>query len=109
MSKVGQSASKPPSSEYFATVRRRKAKSIQSSIAGLVEYAERDDFAAWTFPIIQQIKQLLDFLIDAEKEGNTREIPLFSRRPFQESHELKTAFAQAPSRARASISIQGPM
>jgi hypothetical protein len=73
-SKVGASASKPPSSEYFATVRRRKAKNIQSSIAGLMKYAERDDFTAWTFPVIQQIKSLLDFLLDAEREGNTREI-----------------------------------
>jgi hypothetical protein len=73
-SKVGASASEPPSNEYFATVRRRKAKNIQASIAGLVKYAERDDFTAWTFPVIQQIKGLLDFLLDAEREGNTREI-----------------------------------
>lgn len=67
-SKVGASGSKPPSNEYFATVRRRKAKNIQASIAGLVIHRlgqrlvidRRSVFQTAQLPVIGQIAQPLD-------------------------------------------------
>ena len=58
----------------MATVRRRKAARLAESVAELTKYSDRDDFAVWTYPVLQQIKDLLWTLADSQKEGNTREI-----------------------------------
>src|SRR5207244_1809609 len=70
---VGQPASSA-SPEYLATVRRRKARRLADSIADLSKYSDRNDFTVWTYPVLEQIKDLLATLADAATEGNTREI-----------------------------------
>lgn len=62
------------SPEYTATVRRRKARALVEEMKALEQYCEREDLTVWTFPILNQIKELLAFLADADEEGNTREI-----------------------------------
>ncbi len=71
---VGQTTLQPASDAYRAIVRRRKARRIVEGLAGLAEYSDRKDFSVWTYPLIQQLKELLGDLADSDKEGNTREV-----------------------------------
>jgi hypothetical protein len=59
---------------YMAAIRRREASDIMKLIESLQTYAGVVDFTAYTFPVIEKIKTLLNRLSDAEREGNTREI-----------------------------------
>jgi hypothetical protein len=62
------------SSEYLATVRRRKSRALRDAIAGLARHAGREDFAVCTYPVLKQVNELLTTLNEASEEGNTREI-----------------------------------
>ena len=62
------------SPEYLGTVRRRKARRLADSILELAKYSDRTDFVVWTYPVLEQIKELIATLSDATAEGNTREI-----------------------------------
>src|SRR5947207_381332 len=60
---------------YLASVRRRWARNIAKNVADLEAQALRDDFAVATFPIVTSLRKVLtDILVDAENEGNAREI-----------------------------------
>jgi hypothetical protein len=62
------------SPEYLATVRRRKTAKIKNAITSLTKKTRREDFAAFTFRIVEEIRDLLIQLNDVQREGNTREI-----------------------------------
>jgi hypothetical protein len=62
------------SPEYLATVRRRKCTKVMNNVASLAKKARRDDFEAFTFKVIEEIRELLAQLTDVQREGNTREI-----------------------------------
>jgi hypothetical protein len=62
------------SPSYLATVRRREAGRLVGLIESLDKHQGRDDFAVCTHPIVEGIKGLLSKLLDADQEGNTREI-----------------------------------
>jgi hypothetical protein len=62
------------SPEYLATIRRRKAARIENAIIGLEKRANRDDFEAYTFKVVEDIRDLLIQLAEVHREGNTREI-----------------------------------
>jgi 5,10-methenyltetrahydromethanopterin hydrogenase len=58
----------------LATIRRRKAARIETAIIGLEKRANRDDFEAYTFKVVEDIRDLLIQLAEVHREGNTREI-----------------------------------
>jgi len=62
------------SPEYLASVRRRKSTRIKNMLAGLAKKARRDDFEAFTFRVVEEIRELLVQLTDILREGNSREI-----------------------------------
>jgi hypothetical protein len=62
------------SPEYLAAVRRRKAARIRTAITRLEKRASRDDFGAFTFKVVEDIRELLIQLAEVHREGNTREI-----------------------------------
>lgn len=68
------SRTKPESAAYFATIRRRGIAGVKFSISKLDARRDEPDFAVHTFPITQSINQLVNDLIDARFEGNSREI-----------------------------------
>lgn len=59
---------------YVAANRRREAKKILELVSSLAKNSSREDFVVCTHPIVDGIKKLLAKLLDAESEGNTREI-----------------------------------
>jgi len=71
---VSTPAQRMNSPEYLATVRRRKAKTIGVAVAGLEKRAGGDDFEAYTYKIVEDIRALLIQLSEIHREGNTREI-----------------------------------
>jgi hypothetical protein len=62
------------SPEYLAAVRRRKCRALDAAVGGLTPHAGREDFAVCTYPVLNQINDLLTTLNDASAEGNTREV-----------------------------------
>jgi hypothetical protein len=70
---IARGANALHSPEYLAVVRRRKAKSLADAILGLSKHSSRDDFAACTYPVVKQCNELIAILMNAEREGNTRE------------------------------------
>ncbi len=71
---IPHSAQAIQSPEYMETVRRRRAGSIAEALSDLAPHAARDDFAVCTYPVVKKISELLETLINAQTEGNTREI-----------------------------------
>jgi hypothetical protein len=71
---VTDAARRMNSPEYLATVRRRKCTKIKTMFASLAKKARRDDFEAFTFKLVEEIRELLVQLTDVQREGNTREI-----------------------------------
>ena len=71
---VGNTRQTLGSPVYMASVRRRKIQNLAHAITDLEIYSGQDDFTAFTFPIIGQLKTLLADLADADREGNTREV-----------------------------------
>src|SRR5271166_6245439 len=71
---VTEAARRINSPEYLASVRRRKSTRIKNMLAGLAKKARRDDFEAFTFRVVEEIRELLVQLTDILREGNTREI-----------------------------------
>ena len=62
------------SPEYLATIRRRKSSKIKQMIGSLAKKASRDDFEAFTFKVVYEVRELLTQLSSVPNEGNTREI-----------------------------------
>ena len=62
------------SPEYLASVRRRKCAKVTRMISSLAQKARRDDFEAFTFRVVEEVRGLLAQLTDVQSEGNTREI-----------------------------------
>lgn len=71
---VTESARRMNSPEYLATVRRRKCEAIEKMVFSLAKKAHRDDFAAFTFKVFDEIRELLGKLTVVPKEGNACEI-----------------------------------
>jgi hypothetical protein len=71
---VTDTAARMNSPAYLATVRRRRCRKIGKLVAALAKKSRRDDFAAFTFKVVDEIRGLLSELTDVESEGNTREI-----------------------------------
>lgn len=59
---------------YMATVRRRRAQSITQQIVDLARHAEADDFSVYTFSVVDALREAILVLLDAESEGNAREV-----------------------------------
>jgi hypothetical protein len=70
------------SPEYLASVRRRVSIKIKSMLGSLSKKARRDDFEAFTFRVVEEIRELLAQLTDIHREGNTREILRQTRDTF---------------------------
>jgi hypothetical protein len=68
------SARRVNSPEYLASVRRRKSAKVTRMISSLAQKARRDDFEAFTFKVVEEVRGLLAQLTDVQSEGNTREI-----------------------------------
>lgn len=79
---VADAASRFTSPDYIATVRRRKAATLIHTVDGLAKYADADDFAVHTFPVVERLHALLDYLLPAKSEGNTRTILRYVRDAF---------------------------
>jgi hypothetical protein len=62
------------SPEFLASVRRRRSEKMTKMLDSLAKKVHRDDFAAFTFRIADEIRSLLLDLADVKREGNTREI-----------------------------------
>jgi hypothetical protein len=62
------------SPEYLATVRRRRCRALGLALERLAAHANREDFAVCTYPVLNQVNELLHLLQDASAEGNTREV-----------------------------------
>jgi hypothetical protein len=71
---VTETASRRNSPAYLAAVRRRKCVTIRKMLASLAKKARRDDFEAFTFKVVDEIRELLIQLTTVQNEGNTREI-----------------------------------
>lgn len=71
---VTDSARRMNSPEYLASVRRRKCAKVTRMISSLAQKARRDDFEAFTFKVVEEVRGLLAQLTDVQSEGNTREI-----------------------------------
>ena len=71
---VTEAARRINSPEYLASMHRRKSTRIKNMLAGLAKKARRDDFEAFTFRVVEEIRELLVQLTDILREGNTREI-----------------------------------
>lgn len=62
------------SPEYLSSVRRRTSGKIKNMLDSLARKAHRDDFEAFTFRVVEEVRELLHQLKDVRSEGNTREI-----------------------------------
>lgn len=71
---VTDAARRMNSPEYLASVRRRRCTKIKNMFASLARKAQRADFEAFTFKVVEEIRELLVQLTDVHREGNTREI-----------------------------------
>lgn len=60
--------------EYLATMRRRKPDALKTAVIELTAHADKDDLVVYTFPILEDIKELLNTLADGEREGGAREV-----------------------------------
>jgi len=67
-------AQRMTSPHYLATIRRRESQKLCELLSSLAEHENREDFSVATHPVVEGIRKLLLKLIDAENEGNTREI-----------------------------------
>ncbi len=71
---VGNSDGRQPSTEYLATLRRRKARAIQTAVSDLEPHTAKSDFTSYTFAVLDKIKEALATIADADNEGYSREI-----------------------------------
>ena len=71
---VSVSSSRLGSPAYMATVRRRIARTIAKQVADLAGYITREVFSTYTLPIVDALRKGLNELIEADAEGNSREV-----------------------------------
>jgi hypothetical protein len=60
---------------YFAALRRRHAHLVAKAVEALSVHADREDFVLFAHPIVEQLRALITkTLIEADEEGNSREV-----------------------------------
>jgi hypothetical protein len=57
---------------FMASMRRRHADAVAKMVVHLEEHADGADFSVYTFPVFAKVKELIEMLQPAEKEGNSR-------------------------------------